>query len=150
MADPVTIGLIAGGTILQAGAQQQEGYALASRGKVQKALNEVAATQVIATGQRKALDEKRQAELMASRAIAVAAAGGATQDIDHLLADISSEGIYRANVAMYEAETESETLKYEGMLAEEAGKEAQRASELGVYSTILSGGSKMAPSIRAK
>jgi len=131
------------GTVLSSSEQQQAGYASMRRGKVQKALNEVAATQEVAVGQRKALESGRQADLMASRALAVASAGGAAQDIDNLIADISSEGVYEANVAMYEAESKSEKLKYEGSLAERYGQEEQAVSKTKSYATVLSGASKV-------
>ena len=132
------------GTVLSAGAELKAGRSAAARGRTQKVMNEVAATQVVAVGQRKALEEKRQAEIMASRAVAVAAAGGSPDDIDNLIADISSEGVYRANVAMYEAETESENLKYQGLMAEQIGKEEEKASKLTALSTVLKGGGAIA------
>lgn len=134
--------LMAVGTVLSASEEQQAGYRSMRRGKVQKALNEVAATQEVAVGQRKALEAGRQADLMASRALAVASAGGAAQDIDNLIADISSEGVYEANVAMYEAESKAEKLKYEGVLAERYGREEQVVSKTKTYATVLSGATK--------
>lgn len=144
MADPLTTGLIVAGTVMEAGAEQELGFARASRGKVQKALNEVAATQVVAIGQRKAFGEKKQAELMASRAIAVSAAGGSPDDIDNLIADIDSAGIYNASIQMYEAETEAERLKFEGLMAEQTGKEEMEAGQLRAFSTVLSGAGSLA------
>jgi len=140
----VGLPLIAAGTVLSAGAQLSAGKKRAKRGRIQRAINEVAAGQTIATGQRVSLEQKRQAELMASRAVAVAAAGGAAQDIDNLIADIHGEGAYRANVAMYEAETEAENLKFQGLMAEQTGREAEKASQFGALATVISGGGKMA------
>lgn len=136
--------LIIGGSLLSYSAQRGAGRRALVRGKTQQALNEVAAGQVVAIGQRNALEEKRQADLMVSRALAVAAAGGAAQDIDNLIADISSEGVYKANIAMYEAETRAEQLKYEGILAERVGQEELEASRIGAFSTVLTGGAAAA------
>ena len=129
--------IVAGGAIqtyglLKAGSRAEK------RGKAQKLLYDIAAGQTVAAGQRAALEERRQGQLMASRALAIAAAGGAAQDVDNLIADINGEGVYRANVAMYEAETEAEKLKFEGLLAEQTGKEQKRASRIGALGTVLS------------
>lgn len=130
-------------TVLQAGTQMEAGFRAQKRGYIQKELNDVAAGQVIAIGQRKALEEKRQSELMASRALAIAAAGGAAQDIDYLIADISGEGAYRANLAMYDAETEAERLKYEGKLAKEYGVETSEIAQQETLATVLTSGTQM-------
>lgn len=135
--------LMGGGTAISTIGQLRGGRAARNRGKRQKFLNELAAGQVIAVGQRKALEEKRQAKLMASRALAISAAGGAAQDMDNIIADIHGEGVYRANVAMYEAETEAENLRLEGLMAEETGKELEEASQIQALGTVLSGGGMM-------
>lgn len=140
----LAVPLMVGGTALSAYGEIQTGKRLEARGRTQKILNDVAAGQVVAVGQRKGLEAKRQAELMASRAVAVASAGGAAQDIDNLIADISSEGVYQANVSMYEAETESERLKYEGLMAEQTGREEAGAGMFKAFSTVLSGGAAIA------
>jgi hypothetical protein len=46
-------------------------------------------------------------------------------DITNLLADIEGEGAYRASIAMFEAETESNRLKFEGAQAAKYGAELQ-------------------------
>lgn len=137
-----SLALMAVGTVLSASEEQQAGYRSMRRGKVQKVLNEVSATQEVAVGQRKALEVGRQADLVASRALAVASAGGAAEDIDNLIADIHGEGVYEANVAMYEAESKAEKLKYEGSLAEKFGQETQAVSKTKSYATVLSGAGK--------
>ncbi|MGD9382202.1 MAG: hypothetical protein PVI03_07135 [Candidatus Thorarchaeota archaeon] len=137
------LALMGGGTLLQASGILRGGKAARQRGTKQRIYNEIAAGQVIAVGQRKALEQKRQAELMASRALAVSAAGGAAQDMDNIIADIHGEGLYRANVAMYEAETEAENLRFEGLMAEETGKELEEASQIQALGTVLSGGAMM-------
>jgi len=45
---------------------------------------------------------------------------------------------------MYEAETESENLKYQGLMAEQIGKEEEKASKLTALSTVLKGGGAIA------
>ena len=117
----LTAGLSFIGGSKKSSGEKETGRREAERGREQKIYNEVAATQVEAIGQLGAFEEARQAELMASRAIAVAAAGGYSADIDHLIADIHGEGAYRASIVMYEAESEAERLRFEGRQAEEFG-----------------------------
>jgi len=135
--------MVAGGVTSMIG-QGQAGREAYSRGLSQKAINEVAAGQAVAAGQRVAIEERRQAELTASRAVAVAAAGGAADDIDSLIADIDKEGEYRANVALYEAETEAERIKFQGELAARVGKDEYKASKVAQASTILQTGATIA------
>lgn len=125
--------------MVQADAALKEGSELYRQGVIQKSLNEVASTQAVAVGQQQALEEKRQAEIMASRAVAVGAAGGSIQDIDHLIADIHGEGMYRASLAMYEAETQAEQLRYQGEMAERTGRKQKSASRLKAAGSLMSG-----------
>jgi hypothetical protein len=76
--------VIGAGLSLVGGSKAAKGYEetgkrARKRGQEQQIYNEVAATQAIAVGQIAALEEERQARLIASRAIAVAAAGGAVR-----------------------------------------------------------------------
>ena len=123
---------IAAGLAVSAAAQyfgskkEAEGYddmakQAKKRGIEQHAFNRVAAKSAMASGQVASLDETRQAELIASRAVAVASAGGFIEDIDHLLADIDGEGAYRASIVMREAEQRAEGLIWAGEQAEKYG-----------------------------
>lgn len=119
---------IGAGLTLVGGAKAAKGYkktgkAAKRRGQEQQVYNEIAATQAIAVGQIAAFEEERQARLVASRAVAVAAAGGSVMDITNLLADIEGEGAYRASIAMFEAENEANRLKFEGEQAAKYGVE---------------------------
>lgn len=111
----------------------------------QKAAKE-AAMQTRASGQRAAMEEKRQAEIMASRAIAVAAAsGGDTSDpsISKVIADIQGEGAYRAAVAMYNAEDEAKKLIYEGKMAKVSGQIEASNYRMQAVSSLLKGAGSM-------
>lgn len=89
------------------------------------------AGQTIAASQRTALDQRRQANLLASRALALAAAsGGGASDptVVRIIAGIKGEGAYRSAVSLYRGEEEARKLnlgaqgkRYEGATAEEAG-----------------------------
>jgi hypothetical protein len=72
---------------------------------------------VVAASQRTAAEELRQADLVASRALAVAAAsGGGVSDptVVDILARTRGEGVYRANVALYEGEERSRAIRISG------------------------------------
>jgi len=127
------------GGFIEAKEQRRQGNKSAQRGREQRALDEVYAGQIVAIGQMKSFEQKRLAKLMASRAIAVAAAGGASQDIDNLIADIEGEGVYRASLAMYEAEADAERLRFRGLMAERTGREIQSTAYRRSRSTLISG-----------
>lgn len=117
------------------------------RGRQQNAFNKVSAQQAVASGSIAMLEETRQAELVASRAVAVAAAGGYISDIDHLLADITGEGAYRASLVMREAEQEAEALRFAGEQAEKYGEEQYdmyrgqaKATKVNAFTNLLQTG----------
>ena len=118
------------------------------RGREQRAFNYATAKQVMASGQAAMFDETRQAELVASRAIAVAAAGGYIDDIDHLLADIHGEGAYRASLVMRDYEMEAESLRFQGDQAAEYGADQYQlykgratATKIGAVTGLLTASS---------
>lgn len=130
-----TVGKVVGGVL------QYEGYGRAAEGaRVAGRRKRVAsefeaeqleqqAGQVVAASQRDALEERRRADLAASRALALAAAsGGGASDttVVNLIAGLKGEGAYRSAVALYRGEDQARKLKtgarakrYEGLAAEE-------------------------------
>jgi len=122
-------GLSLAGGFTSASGVKKTGKAAREAGKEQQRYNLIAAGQAVAGGQRQAFEETRQAELVASRAVAVAAAGGYSADITNLLADIEGEGAYRANIAMFEAETEAERLRFAGDQAAKYGADQYDAAK---------------------
>jgi len=115
-------------------------------GAMRQRLANQSATETIASGQRTALEQKRQADLLASRAIAVASAGGAnTSDptISKIVADIHGEGAYRAAIAMYEAESSAAKQQYEGNIAKIGGDISSRNKQISTIGTALSNGASI-------
>jgi len=115
-------------------------------GRMRKRIAQDQAKQVVASAQRQALNEKKNAELIASRAIAVAAAGGGGADditVTNIVADIDAEGAYRAAVAMYEAETEAANLRYQGELSEWEGNQAYKAGKVKAVGSLLETGARI-------
>ena len=135
----VGIGLSVLGASKSASAGKATGRAAKERGKEQNRFLKTAAIQTEASGQISAREEHRQAELVASRAVAVAAAGGYSDDITNLLADIEGEGNYRASIALFEASTEAERQRFEGEQSEKFGAAQNIAAKSAATSTLLAG-----------
>jgi len=132
-----------GGAVLDYNANKKAGKREAARSLEQKVYNDIAAGQRVAVGQRRSHEELRQSKLKASRAVAVAAAGGASGDIDHLIADIEGEGIYRASIATFEAETEAERLRFEGEQGLKTGRDRKKFYDNKAVSSLLSAGGSL-------
>ena len=87
------------------------------------------AGQVVAASQRVAGQERHKAKVIASRALALAAASGAGASdttVENILADIDGEGAYRASVALYQGEEHARRLK---MAAQGRRLEGEAAKE---------------------
>lgn len=150
----------AAGSLLQAYGNIEAGKTARAMGEMAKMRAEFAAWQaeqqgkeVIAAGQRQALEEERKAGLLASRAIAVAASsGGGVSDptIVNLLARTKGEGVYRASVALYEGEAKARQLRFQAAAGHIAGSEAvvegissQMGHTLAATGDVLRAGSKV-------
>lgn len=111
------------------------------------------AGQVFAASQRNAMEEKRRADLLASRALALAAAsGGGVSDptVVNVIAGLKSEGSYRAAVALYRGQDEARKLRtgasarrFEGAVAEEGGILEGAGYETMAASSLLQGASSL-------
>lgn len=134
----------------------EAGEAAAEQGQRRRAAAEfeaenarVAAGQAIAASQRDMLEERRKGELVTSRALALAAASGASATdptVIRLLSRTSGEAAYRASIALYRGQDQARTLRmraagaaYEGMVAEQAGYDTQTAYEARGRGALLSG-----------
>lgn len=94
-----------------------------------------------ATGQRAALEARREANLADSRAQAIAAAGGGGGDVGtiNLRAAIRSEGDYNALRAMYQGEDKAVGLETAASAKKYEGQQAKRASVIRAVGQGLSG-----------
>lgn len=107
----------------------------------------VNAGQARAYAQRAAAEERRQGELVQSRAIALAAAsGGSITDpgIVTLLASNAGETAYRSSVALYKGEedarrgiTESDATQYGGRMDAQDGKNRAIASGVSAFGDLV-------------
>lgn len=145
MADPITM-LAVGSTALNALGSIHQGESEKAAADFRAKQLRHRANQAAGQGQRAAIEEKRQASILAGRAQAVAAAsgGGATDPtVINRIAGIVSEGEYRALTALYEGDSESDALKNSAIISKFEGKQAQRAGYIKAVGSILSGGSTM-------
>lgn len=139
----VAIGAMVGGTLLSMKGAGDAARAAKIAGRRDRVAKEFEAEQLreqagqaLAVSQRAALEQQRQGRLMASRALAVAAAsGGGASDptVVNLMAGADGEAAYRSAIALYEGEDRARKLRmgaaasrYEGAVAEDTGN--QRAS----------------------
>lgn len=140
-------GLIAkvgiGGILSGAGAAVS-GLGAIQAGKQQAAAAEFQARQLEASGkaemavaQREAQEQRRQKELVLSRARAVAAASGGGQDIP-LLGAIEEEGELRALTALWEGDEAAKGRKAQAAASRFEGRQAKKAGYVRGGTTILS------------
>lgn len=107
------LNLIAGG--VQAYQQIQQGSINAANARLEASRDERDALSAQAESQQQALNERRRAKFLRSRALAVAGASGAgiSEDptVGNILSDIETEGEYRALSALYEGDSLAEGLR---------------------------------------
>ena len=130
MAMAVPIMMLAG-TALSAKSQSDETAAQAE-------INIRRSNQARASGQRRAIEVRRQGDALQSDArAAIAASGGVTDDVGTIkqLADIDQATDYNALAALYEGESEARGLETENVYRKRIGRTKQ-------FATALSGASK--------
>lgn len=148
-------------TILNAGSQVARGRAMqtvAARRKgaldFEAAQQELAAQDSSGVAMRAAQDDILKARTVNSTALARAAASGAGASDPTVMAVLSrtaGEGAYRSALSMYEGEAQARldrlraaALRYQGEVGVADAEEAASLSGLGVASTLLAGGVKVA------
>jgi hypothetical protein len=95
-----------------------------------------------ATSQRVAIEERRKATLMQSRARAVAAAGGGTTTdvgVADILAKIDAEGEFNALSALFEGSERATGMRTQATGKRFEGKAAKRAGVMKALSTVFTG-----------
>jgi len=95
-----------------------------------------------ALADKQALEERRKAKLLESKAIARAVAGGAMATDPGVLditTDIAEEGEYNALMALWEGEERAKGRRTQAAAARMEGKEIKRATKTKAISTAISG-----------
>ena len=106
-----------------------------------------------AASQRKSMEEQRKAKLVASRALALSAAGGGNVSdpgIANLLADIQGEGAYRSALALYQGESAAHRMElgaagknYEAEAYRSGAEMQSRAGNYAMAGSLLNAGSSL-------
>lgn len=145
--------LAAKGAQSSAAAARENAAAIQAEKQYEAAQLESNAMQVTAAGQRKAAEDQRMAKIVASRALAVAAAsGGGASDptIVRLMSRIAGEGEYRRAVDIYDAEDRARTMRmraagsiYEGQQALRSGESMASAYETKALGSIVGMGASL-------
>jgi hypothetical protein len=137
------------GQISAGQAQKRQAQAAQQAKEYEAAQAEVNAGQEMAAAQRRALDERRRATMLASRALAVGAASGAgtSGSVEEIISDIAGEGSYRAALQIYGGEDRARRLqagaagaRYEGDSLASFGRSQATGSYIGALGRGISGG----------
>lgn len=134
-----------GGTVLSAaGALQQHQASRAQAAQMEAAARanqaqlDYQAKQELASSAKQASAQRRKAELMMSRALAVASASGAgTSGIEGLLAGIAGEGEQAAQFEMYEGAERAKGLQYRGRVGVSQARREARTTRSQAGATLL-------------
>lgn len=93
-----------------------------------------------AEGQYASEEERRQAKLVQSRALAVSAASGAgvsNPTVTNILGDIDAEGDYRALIRRYSSETEAAGLEEQAIETIRQGRAAAKIQNIMAAATLF-------------
>lgn len=137
-------GLFVASTVMNVLGSYQAQMAARRQAARERRAAEVQAGQVRSSGQQAAFEEQRQARLVRSRALALAAASGASasdKGATDILAGIEAEGAYRAAVRLYDAESEARVIEMTGRSRARAASDQATAIGIGAGADILSGAS---------
>lgn len=156
--DPMTMAMVAS-TVLGTVGKLKEGDAAMKSGRRRQMAAEYQAEQLernagqeIAASQRTAIEDRRNATLAQSRALAVAAASGGGSDptVVNLIARLAGEGTYRAMSSLYGGQERARSMRdqaaatrYSGEVAMDDARTARSAARFGAMTTAMTGAASM-------
>ena len=146
MAHAIPLALTVASTALTAGGQLSAASSQAKQLRGEATQLDAAAVTDRASSQRTAVEQKRQARLLQSRALAVAgASGGGVSDpgVVDLLARLSGEGEYRALTALYEGEESARSKEAQASARRQEAKNVKKAALYTAAGKALEGGATM-------
>lgn len=113
MSDPVSGTIAVTSTVMNMSAERSARRERNAENARQTEELERRAKVAIGEAQREAMEIQHQADLLASRALAVAAFGGGGTDMDlsHIIADIHGEAALQQSILMYRGEEEARQLR---------------------------------------
>ncbi len=136
----------AGGTIMSAMGSAQQGAAAKSEANFEATQMRQQADAQQAAAQQKAIQQNKQTAMVMSNAQAAAAAsGGSATDptVSTNMQTIAGEGRYRSMLDLYQGDAAAQSLNTSANAKNYSGSQAARAGNIGAFTTILSGASKM-------
>lgn len=144
MAEMATISTILsiGGTVVSALGQMRQGKAEQQAANYQAAELQQRAGQERAVAQRQAIENRRQARLLASTAQARGAAGGGSAldpTVVNTIGDIMAEGELGALGSLYAGEERARGNEGSAALRRFEGRNARSAAKIGAFSTLGTG-----------
>lgn len=146
MAALIPMAAVAASTALSAVGKAKAGISAKRAAYKEAAQLDARAKTTRASATRDAIEQRRQAQLLESRALAVAAAGGggaSDQNVTKTISDIAGEGEYRALTDMYNGNESALGDEAQAEATRSAGRQAKTAGWLGAATTVLDGASKM-------
>lgn len=142
----VANGIQAGGQITSAREQREFGEESRAAAEYQAAQLRDRGNAAQAEAQRQAALEDRNAKLVASRALAVAAAsGGGASDptVLNVIAGIAQEGAYRKSVALYQGDDRARVMRMQATARQIEGRSKQASADSIADSMILGAGTSL-------
>ena len=146
MAQAIPIGLAVAGSALSAGSTILGANSEAKQLRSEAEQIDIQAGKERASSQRAAIEERRQAKKVSSRALALAAAsGGGASDpsVINNIAEIEGEGEYRALTALYNGEEAARGQEFEADNRRKEAKNVKKAALVKAAGTIISTGSTL-------
>ncbi len=135
------------GTVVSAGAAEEQGKAAQQAAEMQAMARERQAREREAAAGREAASQERKTNAVLSRQQAVAAAsgGGATDPtVLDLMGDTAAQGAYNSASALYEGFAAGRSLDEQAAIDRFRGQQARRAGQISSMGTLLSGVSNFA------
>jgi len=145
MAPPMVLGmagLSAGGTALSVMGSLKQAKEQNKLAKFQAKQLEQQAGQTEAAGQYAALEQRRQAEILQSRALAIAgASGGGTLDptVLKVISGLAVEGERAVQSEIYNSKSQAQAQRLQATSTRYEGYQAKKAGTIKAFSTALSG-----------
>ncbi len=132
----------AAGTVISADQQRRAGEIEKMNAEFEGQQLERNANAAAADSQRDAIKARREARYAESRARALAAAGGGDASdptVVRLIEGIQDEGEYNALTALYNGQSQYNSMNTAAKVVRGTGKAARNAGKTGAFSTVLSG-----------
>lgn len=141
----LSTGMGIGSSILDSRSRRAHGRLMRQSAEFEAGQLEVNAGQEMAMAQRRAMEERRRADLVSSRALALSAASGGATDpsVLDIIGNIEGEGAYRALTSIYEGEERARQFRTAAAARRWEGAAAENASRGNMFGTLLRGGATL-------